>query len=422
MVFFHREKIYPQISQIPQIFLETASIYSSEAAFGDAADCSPGFQLIIVLLSRQAVARKPRSASVREALRRKMFEMDVRFLSAFTFEKPIYRPFGAGALLNRYLGLKPRLSPIAPSGQKPDAPGNSSLPHHVPSYPRPPKKICVICGICGYLTLIKRGNRMQPQTTATLVDTQSLPDHREVRIDRVGVTDVRFPIVVRDKAHSSQHTIARVALTVDLPHHFKGTHMSRFIEVLNEHGSVVHVDNIKEILRHLQQRLDAQQAHVEFEFPFFIEKRAPVTEAVGLMDYNVRFTATASRKESDFVVTVMVPVTTLCPCSKAISKYGAHNQRGQVTLSVRFDGLIWIEELIQLVESSASAELYSLLKRPDEKAVTERAYEHPVFVEDLVRNIAIKANADSRITWYRIEAENYESIHNHNAYAMIEKG
>ncbi len=263
---------------------------------------------------------------------------------------------------------------------------------------------------------------MQPQRMASLVDTQSLPDHREVRIDRVGVTDVRFPIVVRDKAHSSQHTIARVALTVDLPHHFKGTHMSRFIEVLNEHGAVVHVDNIKEILRHLQQRLDAQQAHVDFEFPFFIEKKAPVTEAVGLMDYNVRFTATATLKESDFVLTVMVPVTTLCPCSKAISKYGAHNQRGQVTLSVRFSKLVWIEELIQIVESSASAELYSLLKRPDEKAVTERAYDHPVFVEDLVRNVAIKANADPRITWYRVEAENYESIHNHNAYAMIEKG
>ncbi|MFY9988572.1 MAG: GTP cyclohydrolase FolE2 [Chthoniobacterales bacterium] len=263
---------------------------------------------------------------------------------------------------------------------------------------------------------------MEPKATTALVDTQSLPDHREVRIDRVGVTDVRFPIVVRDKAHSSQHTIARVALTVDLPHHFKGTHMSRFIEVLNEHGSVVHVDNIKEILHHLQQRLDAQQAHVEFEFPFFMEKSAPVTGSVGLMDYNVRFTATASRKESDLLLTVIVPVTTLCPCSKAISKYGAHNQRGQVTFSIRSSRLVWIEELIQLVESSASAELYSLLKRPDEKALTERAYEHPVFVEDLVRNIAIKANADSRIIWYRIEAENYESIHNHNAYAMIEKG
>src|ERR1700736_3768865 len=263
---------------------------------------------------------------------------------------------------------------------------------------------------------------MQSQQLSGLVDTQNLPDHREVAIDRVGVTNLRFPIQVRDKAHSVQNTVATVSLTVDLPHHFKGTHMSRFIEVLNEHGSVVHVDNIKEILRHLQQRLDAQQAHVDFEFPFFIEKKAPVTEAIGLMDYNVRFTATATLKESDFVLTVMVPVTTLCPCSKAISKYGAHNQRGQVTLSVRFSKLVWIEELIQIVESSASAELYSLLKRPDEKAVTERAYDHPVFVEDLVRNIAIKANADRRITWYRVEAENFESIHNHNAYAMVESG
>jgi len=263
---------------------------------------------------------------------------------------------------------------------------------------------------------------MQSQLVSILVDTQNQPDHRDVAIDRVGVTNVRFPIQIRDKAHTSQNTIAKVSLTVDLPHHFKGTHMSRFIEVLNEHGSVIHVDNIKVILEHLRKRLDARQAHVEFEFPFFVEKKAPVTRAVGLMDYAVRFTATADADAIDFVVTVVVPVTTLCPCSKAISRYGAHNQRGQVTLVIRFRAPIWIEELIQIVESSASTELYSLLKRPDEKAVTERAYEHPVFVEDLVRNIAVKANSDSRISWYRIEAENYESIHNHNAYAMIEKG
>src|SRR6201993_5637979 len=154
--------------------------------------------------------------------------------------------------------------------------------------------------MCGYLSLTKPGNRMEPQTTGALVDTQSLPDHREVRIDRVGVTDVRFPIVVRDKAHSSQHTIARVALTVDLPHHFKGTHMSRFIEVLNEHGSVIHVDNIKVILQHLQKRLNSQQAHVEFAFPFFIEKRAPISGAVGLMDYSVRLTGTAAQDDREF--------------------------------------------------------------------------------------------------------------------------
>jgi GTP cyclohydrolase IB len=263
---------------------------------------------------------------------------------------------------------------------------------------------------------------MQSQQLSGLVDTQNLPDHREVAIDRVGVTNLRFPIQVRDKAHSVQNTVATVALTVDLPHHFKGTHMSRFIEVLNEHGSLIHVDNIKVILQHLQKRLDSKQAHVEFEFPFFIEKRAPVTGAVGLMDYSVKLMASASHEDREFIVKVVVPVTTLCPCSKAISRFGAHNQRSQVTFAVRFNTSIWIEDLIQLVESAASSELYSLLKRPDEKAVTERAYEHPVFVEDLVRNIAVMANEDPRIVWYRVEAENYESIHNHNAYAMIEKG
>jgi GTP cyclohydrolase IB len=263
---------------------------------------------------------------------------------------------------------------------------------------------------------------MHSQPVSALVDTQNQPDHREVAIDRVGVTNLRFPIQVRDKAHSSQNTVATVSLTVDLPHHFKGTHMSRFIEVLNEHGSLIHVDNIKVILQHLQNRLNSKQAHVEFEFPFFVEKRAPVTGALGLMDYSVKLTATASHEDREFVVTVVVPVTTLCPCSKAISRYGAHNQRSQVTFAVRFSTSIWIEDLIQMVESAASSELYSLLKRPDEKAVTERAYEHPVFVEDLVRNIAVMANKDSRIVWYRVEAENYESIHNHNAYAMIEKG
>lgn len=263
---------------------------------------------------------------------------------------------------------------------------------------------------------------MQPKPLVALIDTQNLPDHREVAIDRVGVKNVRFPIVIQDKSHTSQNTVATVSLTVDLPHHFKGTHLSRFIEVLNEHGSIIHVENIEVILRHLQKRLSAEQAHVEFEFPFFIEKKAPVTGAIGLMDYTAKFTATASHDDTDFLTTVIVPVTTLCPCSKGISKYGAHNQRGQVTFAVRFTSPIWIEDLIQLVESSASSELFSLLKRPDEKAVTERAYEHPVFVEDLVRNIAVRANADRRIAWYRVEAENYESIHNHNAYAMIEKG
>lgn len=261
---------------------------------------------------------------------------------------------------------------------------------------------------------------MQP--LVELKDTQSEIDHRKIAIDRVGVKGLRYPITVLDKAHQTQNTIATVSLTVDLPHHYKGTHMSRFIEALNEYGPVFHIDKIQKLAAGLLGRLDARQAHVDFEFPFFLEKKAPVTGAVGLMDYTVRFNAGLQKGEPDFVLTVVVPVTTLCPCSKAISAEGAHNQRGQVTYSVRFRRPIWIEDLIRLVESCASSELYSLLKRPDEKAVTERAYRNPVFVEDLVRNIAARSNAEENITWYRVEAENFESIHNHNAYALIEKG
>ncbi|MGH8048724.1 MAG: GTP cyclohydrolase FolE2 [Chthoniobacterales bacterium] len=255
----------------------------------------------------------------------------------------------------------------------------------------------------------------------TLRDTQSESDDRQIAIDRVGVKALRYPIQVRDKRHETQSTIAMVQLTVDLPHHHKGTHMSRFVEVLNSHGPMLHVDNIGDILQQLTQRLDSESAHVDFEFPFFLEKPAPVSGAVGLMDYTARFSATLEKGKVDFVLTIIVPVTTLCPCSKAISEHGAHNQRGQVTLAVRFGKPIWIEDLIRLVEDSASSELYSLLKRPDEKAVTERAFENPVFVEDLVRNVAQRCDEDANIRWYRVEAENFESIHNHNAYALIEK-
>lgn len=261
---------------------------------------------------------------------------------------------------------------------------------------------------------------MEP-ASIQLKDTQNEPDFRQIAIDRVGVTNLRFPMQVRDKARQIQHTIATAALTVDLPHHFKGTHMSRFVEVLNECGPELHVDNIETILRQLSARLKSEAAHVDFEFPFFLTKHAPVTGATGLMDYVARFSATLKAGIIDFVVTVIVQVTTLCPCSKAISLHGAHNQRGQVTFSIRFQHPLWIEDMISLVESCASSELYSLLKRPDEKAVTERAYDNPVFVEDLVRNIASLADREAQITWYRVEAENFESIHNHNAYALVER-
>jgi GTP cyclohydrolase I len=262
---------------------------------------------------------------------------------------------------------------------------------------------------------------MAKKKSPPLHDEQSTRDTRRLRIDKVGVKGLRHPVQIADKAHQRQNTVATIALTVDLPHHFKGTHMSRFVEVLNSHGRLIHVENIGNILRALQKKLGAATANLSMEFPFFLEKAAPATGAVGLMDYLARFAAAADGKRIDFRVTVIVPVTTLCPCSKAISDRGAHNQRGYVTLAVKFKKVVWIEDLIALVEESASCELYSLLKRPDEKFVTEKAYDNPVFVEDLVRNIALRCNRHPDITWYRVEAENLESIHNHSAYAMIEK-
>jgi GTP cyclohydrolase IB len=255
----------------------------------------------------------------------------------------------------------------------------------------------------------------------SLSDTQSEHDHRRLPIDRVGVRSLQFPLAIADRELQPQHTVATVSLAVDLPHHYKGTHMSRFVQVLHAHGTELTVANAAAIPRELLSRLDARRAHLELRFPYFRSKAAPVTGTRGLLDYSVTFEINAEAGATDFVVTVAVPVTTLCPCSKAISARGAHNQRGVVTLAVRFSQPVWIEDLIDLVEASASSPLYSILKRPDEKFVTEAAYDNPVFVEDLVRNVALKANAHPHLTWYRVEAENFESIHNHNAWAMIEK-
>jgi len=271
-------------------------------------------------------------------------------------------------------------------------------------------------------TLPARPQRHPATGHPKLHDKQSERDHRELRIDKVGVRGLRFPIQVRDKAHAVQNTVATIGMFVDLPKEFKGTHMSRFIEVLNAHGSVVHVENITDILYAMQEKFQAATSHLEIEFPYFMVKKAPVSGIESVMDYMARFSAAACHKEIDFVLTVKAMVTTLCPCSKAIAAYGAHNQRGEVTVQIRSRKPVWIEDLIALVEASASSELYALLKRQDEKAVTERAYENPVFVEDLVRNVALELNAHPDVTWYKVEAENHESIHNHNAYASIEKG
>jgi len=255
-----------------------------------------------------------------------------------------------------------------------------------------------------------------------LQDKQSEQDHRQIPIDKVGVRGLRMPIQIRAKAREMQNTVATMGLYVDLPKEFKGTHMSRFIEVLHEHGTMVHVDNIADILHAMQRRLRSATAHLDMEFPYFLAKKAPVSGMESVMDYTVRFEASSCGRELDFVMTVKAGVTTLCPCSKAISRFGAHNQRGTVTVQLRFRKPIWIEDVIGMIENSASSELYSLLKRQDEKAVTEHAYLNPVFVEDLVRNVVVKLNQHPDVTWYKVEAENHESIHNHNAYACIEKG
>jgi len=253
-------------------------------------------------------------------------------------------------------------------------------------------------------------------------DIQSQRDHRKIEINKVGVKNIRYPITVLDKARGVQHTVANVNMYVDLPHQFKGTHMSRFIEILNKFKGDISIKTFSNILREMKQRLKAKSAHLEVEFPYFIEKEAPVTRAKSLMEYICRFCGSSNRVEKDdFFLGIVVPITTVCPCSKEISQFGAHNQRSIVTVRLRFKKFLWIEDIVQLIEDCASCDLYSILKRPDEKFVTEKAYENPMFVEDVVREIAKRLKKDPNITWFTVESENFESIHNHSAYAFVEK-
>lgn len=254
-----------------------------------------------------------------------------------------------------------------------------------------------------------------------MFDVQSQPDSRKIHIDRVGVKNLSYPITILDRTNKIQHTVASINMYVNLPHRFRGTHMSRFVEILNEYHREIHIDTVGEILRKMKEKLHAEEAHMEIRFPYFIEKSAPVSKAKSLMEYNCSYVGTLSDNE-DFILGVEVPVTTLCPCSKELAERGAHNQRSIIRCDVRYTGFIWIEELIELAESSASSPLYALLKRKDEKAVTEQAYDHPMFVEDVVREMARKLNTDPRIVWYSVESENFESIHKHSAYASIVRG
>jgi len=252
-------------------------------------------------------------------------------------------------------------------------------------------------------------------------DVQSSADSRRLPIDRVGIKSVRHPVRIADKSGGVQHTIAVFNMYVHLPHNFKGTHMSRFVEILNSHEREISVESFETILREMVERLEAESGRIEMSFPYFVNKAAPVSGVQSLLDYDVSFIGEIERGNYRFTMRVVVPVTSLCPCSKGISDYGAHNQRSHVTVTARTRGFVWIEDVVRICEEQASCELYGLLKRPDEKYVTEKAYDNPKFVEDVVRDVATVLNGDPRIVAYVVESENFESIHNHSAYALIEK-
>ena len=250
-------------------------------------------------------------------------------------------------------------------------------------------------------------------------DVQAHADTRQLPINRVGIKEIRHPVRVKDRSSGEQHTIATFNMYVSLPHNFKGTHMSRFVEILHTEREIS-VESFRRMLETMTSRLEADSGHVEMNFPFFIMKRAPVSGVESLMDYRATLIGERREGRTETWVRVVVPVTSLCPCSKKISDYGAHNQRSHITISARLRSHLWIEELIEIAESEASCELYGILKRPDEKYVTERAYDNPKFVEDMVRDVATRLNREERIGAYVVESENFESIHNHSAYALIE--
>jgi GTP cyclohydrolase IB len=261
----------------------------------------------------------------------------------------------------------------------------------------------------------------QRDRTLPIPDVQATPDTRRLAIDRVGIKAIRHPVKIRERAGGIQHTVAHFNMYVGLPHQFKGTHMSRFVEILNAHEREISPDTFRVMLREMVRKLEAVSGHIEMTFPYFVNKKAPISGVESLMDYEVTFVGEILEGRETFTLKVQVPVTSVCPCSKKISERGAHNQRSHVTVAAKINAFVWIEEIIDRVEAQASSELWGLLKRPDEKFVTEHGYDNPKFVEDMVRDIAAALNGDKRIDGYVIESENFESIHNHSAYAMISR-
>ncbi len=264
----------------------------------------------------------------------------------------------------------------------------------------------------------------KPDTAAPpMEDVQSTPAEVPMDIDRVGVKNLRLPLVVRDKAKGRQHTVAEVDLGADLPATFKGTHMSRLVEALGAWKETLDYQSLKSLLIDVRSRLAAQRAYVIFRFPYFMEKKAPSTHSPGLMSYECRLTGEigGDAERPSFLLEVDVPVMTVCPCSLAICEQAAHSQRAIVRIACRFEGFVWLEDLVEIAEGAASAPVYSLLKREDEKAVTEQAFANPAFVEDVVRGAARALESHPRIRWFRVEVNSQESIHDHDAYASIEK-
>jgi GTP cyclohydrolase IB len=251
-------------------------------------------------------------------------------------------------------------------------------------------------------------------------DVQSRADTRQIPINQVGIKDINHPVKVKDRSAGEQHTVANFNMYVNLPHNFKGTHMSRFVEILHREREIS-VESFGSLLAEMTERLEADSGHIEMSFPYFVMKKAPVSGVESYMDYHASLIGKRVNGETHMWVRVVVPVTSLCPCSKKISERGAHNQRSHVTIAAKLREHMWIEELIEIAESEASCELYGILKRPDEKYVTERAYDNPKFVEDMVRDVAVRLNDEPRVAAYVVESENFESIHNHSAYAQIER-
>lgn len=252
-------------------------------------------------------------------------------------------------------------------------------------------------------------------------DVHRFADTRRIAIDRVGIKDIRHPLTVLGRDGEAQPTVALFSMSVDLPHQQKGTHMSRFVEMLNTDITLLDINQFGQTAKRMAARLEAEQGYVEAAFPYFVRKKAPISGVASWLDYQVTATGLWQNGVAETLLQVIIPVTSLCPCSKKISEYGAHNQRSHITLTVRPIATLWIEDLIELVEKEASCELYGLLKRADEKYVTERAYNNPKFVEDSVRDVASRLDNDARLGYYKVETENFESIHNHSAYAMIER-